>query len=268
MYSCNEQSCDIKTWQKFAKNVRVEGCNLLRRLDDFPDSILVAGCQRSGTTMLSRLLTESEGMVNYWFGPDDELDAALILSGYVAHEPKGRYCFQTTYVNECFSEYFDRTNGHKLIWVLRNPHSVVFSLLHNWKRFALNELFRGCGTHLLNFKDKQRYDLLGRWGLSRAKRACLAYNGKVSQVFELKQRLDNSRMMVIDYDELVREKETMLPAIYEFAGLPFKREYCEKIHSKSIKKADRLSNAERSLVNELCIPVYQGASALLSNLEK
>jgi ligand-binding sensor domain-containing protein len=44
---------------------------------------------------------------NYWFGRDDELDAALILSGHVDHQQNGRYCFQTTYINECFREYFE-----------------------------------------------------------------------------------------------------------------------------------------------------------------
>jgi hypothetical protein len=59
----------ITTWHQFEQTVRARGCNLLRRLGNFPRSILVAGCQRSGTTMLSRIITQSEGMTNYWFGP-------------------------------------------------------------------------------------------------------------------------------------------------------------------------------------------------------
>jgi hypothetical protein len=51
-------------------------------------------------------------MTQYYFGSDNELDAALILSGRVAHEPQGRYCFQTTYLNECYSEYFEHRDGH------------------------------------------------------------------------------------------------------------------------------------------------------------
>ena len=120
----------ICSWRQFDRHVRPGGCSLLRRLDDFPNAILVAGCQRSGTTILSRVLTQSEGMVEYSFGKDDELDAALILSGRVEHEPAGRYCFQTTYLNNCVQEYFAHSE-YKLVWALRNPFSVVYSMLHN-----------------------------------------------------------------------------------------------------------------------------------------
>jgi len=109
------RKAQIITWKKFAPEVRPGGCNLLARLDEFPNSILVSGCQRSGTTMLLRLITQSEGMVNYWFGRDDELDAALILSGFEPHTPHGRYSFQTTYLNECAHEYYDHVNGHNYL---------------------------------------------------------------------------------------------------------------------------------------------------------
>ena len=82
------EKCRIKTWRRFAREVRPKGCRLLSRLERFPKSVLVTGCQRSGTTMLSRIITQSEGMTNYWFGKDDELDAALILSGEVEYDPE------------------------------------------------------------------------------------------------------------------------------------------------------------------------------------
>jgi hypothetical protein len=120
----------ITDWGQFARRVRVDGCELLMNLDSFSDTILVAGCQRSGTTALSRLITESEGMTNFWFGQDDELDAALILAGRVQCENQGRHCFQTTYIDDNYHEYFDHKN-YKMIWVIRNPYSVVYSMLNN-----------------------------------------------------------------------------------------------------------------------------------------
>ncbi len=214
----------INSWQKFSRNVRSNGYRLLKNLDNFPDPVLIAGCQRSGTTMLSRIITKSEGMVNYWFGHDDELDAAIILSGYVDHKPAGRYCFQTTYLNENYHEYFEH-NGYKIIWILRNPYSVVYSMLNNWKRFALNELFQGCASDLLDNKEKRRYELFGIWSISRLKRACFSYNAKTSQVFELKKRLGETTILVVDYDELVLNKEQVLSAMYTFTNMPYKPEY-------------------------------------------
>lgn len=256
----------ITIWKKFARQVRSGECNLLARLDEFPNSILVSGCQRSGTTMLSRLITQSEGMVNYWFGRDDELDAALILSGFVPHTPRGRYCFQTTYLNECVHEYYNHVNGHKIIWVLRNPFSVIYSMLHNWENFALNELFEACSVHLLNGKEKRFYEWFGVWGVSRLKRACLSYNGKVLQLFDLNRRLKQDTIIIVDYDSLVSKKNDILPLIYRFVDLAYKSKYAEMIHSESLRKSNLLSKREYVFIERMCMPIYNEAKKLVNCL--
>lgn len=253
---------NIKTWKKFATKVRSRGCQLLVRLDDFPRSILVTGCQRSGTTALARLITSSEGMVNYWQGKDDELDAALILSGEANHETKGRYCFQTTYVNECYLEYFNYTNSHRMIWVTRNPHSVVYSMLHNWGRFAFNELFKSCGAKYLTDKDSVRYQKFGRYSIPRVRRACLSYIGKTNQLFELEESQWKDRIIVVDYDDLVLNKGSILPDIYKFVGLAYKQKYGDKLNAGNVDKAKRLTNYECRIINEVCSPIYDKAKSL------
>lgn len=255
---------NIKTWKKFSRVVRPSDTKLLKRLADFPDSVLIAGCQRSGTTMLSRIITSSEGMVNYWFGSDDELDAALILSGSVNHLQKGRYCFQTTYLNECVGEYFDHHSGYKLVWVVRQPFSVIHSMLYNWKNFALNELFEGCATHLLEDKEQKRYSTFGVWGVTRLRRACLAYCGKVSQLFELYKRLSEDQLMVVDYDTLVKRKEELLPKLYQFIELPYQAKYADMIHSKSISKHSKLSKKAHSIIEKTCLHVYEEAGKFVT----
>src|SRR5690606_4816997 len=76
-----DKRSDEWDWPRFHREVRGEGRRLLCRLDRFPDAVLISGCQRSGTTMLSRIIRESAGMANYRRRDDDELDAALILAG-------------------------------------------------------------------------------------------------------------------------------------------------------------------------------------------
>ena len=255
----------IKTWKKFGRIVRSRGCGLLKRLDSFPNAILVTGCQRSGTTMLSRIITLSDGMVNYWFGKDDELDAALILSGFVSPPPRnGRYCFQTTYLNECMSEYYEHKKSYQLIWVLRNPSSVVHSMLHNWKNFALNELFVACALDRLDASSLKNYKRFGIWSVSRLKRACLSYCGKVSQLLELHSQLPSDQLAIIDYDVLVKKKEVILPELYQFLKMPYRSHYANMIHSKSLSKHNKLSKKEHTLVNSTCIDIYEKAKALVS----
>lgn len=253
----------IRNWRKFGRVVRSRGCCLLKRLDEFPNSVLVTGCQRSGTTMVSRTITKSAGMVNYWFGRDDELDAALILSGVVEHVPRGRYCFQTTYLNECVHEYYAHKNGHRIVWVLRHPFSVVHSMLHNWKNFALNELFESCGVNLLDENGRRLYKLFGIWGVSRIKRACLAYCGKVSQLFELQTHIAEDSFIVVEYDGLVSNKEHVLPELYRFIELPYRSDYAGMIHSKSLGKHNSLSGKERRMIETTCISIYEEARKLV-----
>jgi hypothetical protein len=254
----------ITTWKEFGEKVRSKGCDLLKRIDDFPASILVTGCQRSGTTMLANILIESQGMVDYRFGRDSELDGALILSGAVDHTPRGRYCFQTTYLNQCLDEYFEMSETHKIIWVIRNPFSVVYSMLNNWKSFSFDELFQLCGVSELNGLEKWSYRLFGLKAINPLIRACHCYNSRVSQLFTLRSEISQRRLLMVDYDELVSEKDLSLPDIYRYCGLAYYHEYAEKIHKESLNKASRFNPKDRSTIQKLCWPTYQKARLFLS----
>lgn len=252
----------VHGWRRFARDVRSVNCRLLSHLHAYPDSVLVAGCQRSGTTMLARLITASDGMVNYYFGVDDEHDAALLLSGRVDKSVEGRYCFQTTYLNECYREYLSSDVPFRLIWVVRNPYSVVCSLLYNWERFALDELFESCGISIMGANAKRRYRLFGMFGLSRLERACYAYAGKTAQALDLAASLPADRFRVVDYDRLVKLKDVLLPELYRFIGLPYKTSYADRVHRRSLDKAGRLTVRERSMIKRLSVPVYNEVAAL------
>ena len=130
-----------RSWRRFHRGVRRRGLPLLKNLSSYPRCVLVAGCQRSGTTMLTRLIARAPGFTRLCLTADDELDAALALAGFVDLPNDLRYCLQTTYLNERFIEYRQLRPDQRLIWVVRNPYSVVYSMLHNWGRFALNELY-------------------------------------------------------------------------------------------------------------------------------
>lgn len=247
----------INSWPKFAKYVRSQGCNLLDKLDEYDNAVLVAGCQRSGTTIISKVITKSDGMVKFQFGTDDELDAGLILSGVVPHHENGRYCFQTTYLNECYEEYFKHGNKFKLIWVLRAPHSVVYSMMYHWKNFALNELFKAIGKPFTNEAHKKLSQRFGLPGHKKIYRACAAYNGKFSQLSIILEKLGSDRVYVVDYSDLVQSPEDTLKDIYHFIDLEYRDEYSEMIHAKSSTKADRLSEEQKNIISAECEAIYQ-----------
>ena len=247
---------EITSWKQFRKQVRNNNDKLLTYLEKFPNSILVSGCQRSGTTILSRIITQSEGMVNYWVEKDDELDAAVILSGKSIHSlKKGRYCFQTTYLNENYTEYFDHMKTNRLIWVIRNPYSVVYSMLYNWSKFALNELFAYCGASMLSGVAKKIYEMIGLIGVKPIKKACLSYNSKNQQLFNLQDKISKDKILVINYEDLVDNPET-LKSVFMFADLKYKDEYYNKINMKSVQKANRLNKKQKEVIEKICMPFY------------
>lgn len=254
---------NIENWQEFRK-ITSNDCTLLKELDKFPNAILIAGCQRSGTTMLSRIITESDEMVNYWFGRDDELAAALILSGLVEHQSQGRYCFQTTYLDECYREYLNHDGSFKIIWVLRNPYSVVYSLMYNWRQGALENTFRSCGAQLLTRFQKGKYKFFGATAVSRVVQASLLYSCKVSQLLELNSRLGPEKIVAVDYEDLVMNSEKVLQQIYKFTDLRYRQAYTKKIHRNSLQKSNRLTEKEISTIRSLSEPIYLEARELVS----
>jgi hypothetical protein len=226
---------------------------LLKTLDDYSDPILVAGCQRSGTTALARLLKRPDGMIDHAFGHDDELDGALLLAGYATRGTEGRHCFQTTYLNDRVGEYFEH-DDFRLIWMLREPRSVVYSMLNNWKRGALNRLFDACGAEVLAQVDPAP-SLLGP---SRLAKACSSYVAKTAQTFELRARL-GSRIAVVDYDELVANKQSLLPKLCAFVGLPYDARLADALHGRSVGKRNQLNAGDAEYVDRFCSSVYRRA---------
>jgi hypothetical protein len=247
----------IRSWAAFHTIVKRPERPLLAKLDDYDDPILVAGCQRSGTTALARLLKRADGVVDHSFGHDDELDGALLLAGHVSRPTDGRHCFQTTYLNDRFGEYFTH-RGYKLIWMLREPRSVVYSMLNNWRRGALNRLFDACGAEVLAQRQPPP-SLIGAWpGPSRLAKACASYVAKTAQTFTLAERLGD-RMAVVDYDELVADKHVLLPKLTAFVGVRDDASLAAALHDRSVNKRSLLNARDAEYVDRFCLDVYERA---------
>lgn len=251
-----------RTWQRFHYGVRKPGLPFLKNLLNYPSCVLVAGCQRSGTTMLTRLIAGAQGFSRLSLTTDDELDAALALAGFVDLPKEVRYCFQTTYLNERFGEYRWLGPQQRLIWVLRNPYSVVYSMLYNWRRFALNELYEGCGINGTASARLRRSRMPWPLGPSRIEKACLAYSGKIAQILQIRHMVKPEQLMVVDYDTLIADPMEGLPRIFEFAEAEFDEASVRRVKREPAKKADRLSERERREVELHAEPAYRQCIAL------
>lgn len=252
----NSSAQSLNTWKKFASQVRSHGCNLLNTLDDYPNSILVTGCQRSGTTVLARIIKSSIEVENKQYCKDDELSDALLLSGKIKVNNIGRYCFQTTYLNECINEYKKSSGDFKLIWAIRNPYSVVYSMAYHWGRFAFNELFSYVGYREMNWSEKKLYDRWGRHGLSKINKACMSYVAKNKQLLTLKDILAEDQLYIVDYDKLINNKHEQLGFLFEFLNLKYHTKYGEQLHTFSGEKHKKLDHKQRFIIQERCNGIY------------
>ncbi|MCF8069451.1 MAG: sulfotransferase domain-containing protein [Desulfobacterales bacterium] len=231
----------------------------MARLDDFANAVLVTGCQRSGTTVVRRAIGQSNDFSEFWTSNDDELDGAQILAGLKNYNPKSRCCFQTTYLNERVDEYFEHKKPFKIIWVLREPESVVRSMLYNWKRFPLNELFDGCGESELIGRELKSFKRFGKFGVSPLFRACYAYIGKLRQIQLLHNYFGDERLFVIDYNMLLKTQES-LKKIYDFAKITYDTSYANIFHRSSHPPKYTLTRNERETVLNLCSSSYEQAA--------
>jgi Sulfotransferase family len=252
------------TWRKFHDGPRQRIEPLLANLARYPDCVLVAGCQRSGTTMLTRIIARSCGFQRFALTHDDELDAALILAGDVDVPGDRRYCFQTTYLNERYAEYAKLGSRQRLIWVVRNPFSVVHSMMHHWKRFALDELYEGCGLTCAKSNRLRRTSVPWPFGPSRVEKACLSYRAKTSQIFAVRELVQRQQLLIVEYDALVRTPERELRRVFDFIGERYDDSYASAVRTDSIRRADRLSVKVRRLIEEHAVPTYRDCLVLAS----
>ncbi len=179
------------------------------------------------------------------------------------YDAPGRHCFQTTYLNERWREYLDPSLNFRMVWTLRNPHSVVYSMVHNWRRFALNEVFLACGFAHMDARDRVRFQRFGIWGIPPVRRAAYAYVGKLAQLEPLAQALGN-RLTVVEYDRLVARKSDVLPQLYERLNLRYQPHYVDGVSDRSVRKQDMLRQGDRAEIAVRCDGAYRQACSLLN----
>lgn len=247
----------IRSWARFQKGPRARPEPLLKSLGNHPNCVLVAGCQRSGTTMLTRIIAGSDGFRPLSLTHDDELDAALVLAGYIKLPEDARYCFQTTYLNERYHEYSRLLPDQRLIWLLRNPYSVVYSMVYHWRRSALDRLYESASRDEPGLQQLHEGRAVWQFRLARVEKACIAYRYKTLQTMKIRDLVPAHQLLILDYDRIVEGKDAAFPAIFDFIGEPFRNSYTQAVKQDSLKKANRLSSRERELVDRIAMPAYR-----------
>jgi hypothetical protein len=236
-------SSKATSWQGFF--AAVADRPLLAKLDDYRDALLIAGCDWSSVAAVTHLFKRLHGVADLAWGPNDELDGALLLAGLCSpRRVSGRPYFQTTYLGERYREYLAHEH-FKLVWIVREPHAAVHSLLSGGRR----ERAGRPALALTGYSASQ--------GASRLEKACTMYTASIKQMLELKERL-GERVAVIDYDELSADRMRLLPALCRFASIGYDSSMLRRLNGNSVRK-DGLSSFEAAIVDQLAMPAYRRA---------
>jgi hypothetical protein len=233
----------IASWNDFYEAVADQP--FLSELDRYPDALLIAGCDWSAATAVTRLFKRLACFADSSWGHDDELDGAMLLAGQRPRVGGGRHCFQTTYVRHRYREYFAHQD-FRLVWIVREPRAAVRSLLASRERAlpartALGLSGKSAGGHCV----------------SRLEKACATYVASIRQTLELRERL-GERVAIVDYDALARDRDRLLPALCRFASVECDARLLRHLHGKSVRKGMLLS-WEQKIVDELAMPAYRRA---------
>jgi hypothetical protein len=233
----------VTSWSAFEASMADQP--LLRKLDGFSDALLIAGCDWSATTAITRLFKRLPCFADASWSHDDELDGALLLGGLRGSRSDGRHCFQTTYVGERYREYFEHAD-YRLVWIVREPRAAVRSLLcSREKKFPRRTALGLPGKSSAGHPE------------SRLERACAAYVSSICQTLELKARL-GERMAVVDYDKLAADRERLLPALCRFASVGCDARLLRHLHGKSVRKG-MVASWEARIIDQLAMPGYRRA---------
>jgi len=230
----------VTSWQDFY--AATVGQPLLARLDEYPDALLIDGCDWSATTAVTRLFKRLPCFADSSWSHDDELDGALLLAGLRTGATDDRHCFQTSYLREDFREYFAHER-YRLIWIVREPRAAVCSLLGAWEKALPRRAASGS-------IDKSAVT-------SRLEKACSTYLASIGRTLEIKERLGD-RVVIIDYDELARERIRLLPALCEFASVACDSHLLRHLHGKSVRKGV-LASWEATVTDQLTLAAYRRA---------
>lgn len=214
--------------------------------------IFIFGCQRSGTTMLARVIdlcpwvnVYGEGDPPYFYQENHPLNLRLKpdaeLKALVASEKSKFVLIKPLYESQNAIKLLEMFPGSKGIWIFRDCKDVVDSHINCYKKhdgatyiqdmitpsypsWKNENIAPDIQQYLASFSDKE---------LTTATGYAFFWLARNSLYFEMQ---DHSQLLLTNYETLVNNPQTEIRRIFDFIGTPFKDKYASIIHKHSVAK--------------------------------
>ena len=214
-------------------------------------SVFIVGCNRSGTNMVCGAIGKSPHGWDYRHGGFSlafngyYLRADWIIEWLIRHTPAPIISFGSILDSQFTDDLLSRFEGARAIWVYRRYEDVANSCtrmqwgyhLKDFARWvARGELERlGARGERISANTVRLFGELFQEDLSIEEGACLYWYMRNQLYFDLNLHMD-PRVLLVQYEDTVLNKENAFRRIFGFLGLPYDLAIIDGIFASSVGK--------------------------------
>lgn len=213
--------------------------------------VFVVGCNRSGTNMVCGGIGRSPHGWAY-----QESEFSLAFSGYylrsdwiierlIRRTPAPIVGFGSILDSQFTEDLLSRFEGARALWVYRRYEDVANSCARMQWGYHLKDLVRwvargelerlGARGKHISADTVQLFGRLYREDLANEDSACLYWYMRNQLYFDLNLHMD-PRVLIVQYEDAVLNKEKAFQRIFGFLGFPFDPEIVDGIFASSVGK--------------------------------
>ncbi len=249
-----------KKIERAKRKVFLTGKNLVQNLkDQVPDKkvLFVFGCQRSGTNMILEIFERDMNAKTYEeFSKLSDKDKFKIrlnplpeVKEEINKDKVGLVVLKPLVESHRVNELLDYFEGSKALWAFRNYKDVASS---NLRHFGINNGIKD----LTPIYENDKSDWRGAGASEKIRKLVSKYYSKNmnpydaavlfwyvrNEIFFEQKLYENPDILMVRYEDLVTDPETMMKKIYEFIGREFPGNHIfAKVHSSSLGKGKEIN---------------------------
>ncbi|MBN1564069.1 MAG: sulfotransferase domain-containing protein [Anaerolineae bacterium] len=245
---------------------------LFRQFFLFPNAtaspLFILGVQRSGTNSLFDMLDESLSVLTYNEHNPVAFDNYRIRDAAARQQLINRaHCEWVAFKPICdvqhAAELLDSHAGGKAIWIFRHYTDVANSAINKWGRGQYHHIERlamvdNCTHWFCENVDPDTRALINHFflaGISDHEAGILKWYVRNQWFFTLKLFERRDHVLLIQYEDLVRDSASIGQKVFDFLNVRFDPRYVDHFHEYSIRKSD--FPAIKPEIQELCDDLLQ-----------
>lgn len=231
--------------------------------------VFIFGCQRSGTTIIQKLVGLNpnvkfygEGDPPYFYNSDSDKHHRIRsnndINYFLKKETSPFIIIKPLYESHSAHKLVSDHTNSKGIWVFRNYLDVIDSHIHYYKQNAndyIRPLFTENKDNWINeFIPESTKQFIKQFSLDELSDADAYGLFWIVRNSIFQSSAQNKNILLINYENLVKEPTKEITKIYRFIGLPFKKYYSKLIRSNAVSK--KVSFELNPKIEEKCKKIY------------